>query len=193
VPFPLATSFALLWYTSGLTIKDEVSALESMEFRRPRLYTEAFGNDTPTLSFAGLVYLYNFFVWVSGHLAKLEAHEGVSRYGDRFDDDLDLRQGDTELGAQFDREAMHVGPGLDIKVVKETIESSSGYRRAAKENERYHRENDFLHGNPSLFKDFAVVRSIRNISSRVKNQRLGQFVPAPHGLIDDPHKSGRWA
>jgi hypothetical protein len=152
VPLCLALSFALATFIYRLPVKDKVSTLESMEFRRPRLYTEAFGNDTPALSFVGPVGLYDLFVRVSTHMAKLKTHEGIGGRVYFRDNGLDLGQGDTELGAQLDGKAVHVGPGLDVKVTEETFEASSRRREAAKNNEHQCRHNCcegvFFHTDP---------------------------------------------
>ena len=148
VPSPLASSSAVARWASRLTTEDEVPGLEGVEFWGPRFYAEALGNDTPTPPSAGLVYFYDFFVRVSRHVTELEAHEGVGGRGHRPYDRLDLRQRNTELSAHFDGKSIHIGPGLDVEVVKETIQASTGGHRAAEENEHYQYEHGFLHRNP---------------------------------------------
>jgi hypothetical protein len=92
---------------------------------------------------------------VPAHLAELKAHEGVRRCGDFVDNGLDLVQGDTKLGAQFDGKAGKVGPGFDVQVVEKNLESSSWNGNAAKETEHeccYHcREDASLHTDPFSF------------------------------------------
>jgi len=147
----LPFAFVLAGCLLRLTVKDEVSVLESVELRRPRHDAEAFGNDTSALPFVGLVCLYDLVVRIPAHVAELKAHEGVSGRADLLDNGLHLGQGNTELGAQLDAIAVHVGPGLDVKVIEKRLESSSGPRQAAKEDEHDCRQDTFPHTDPFFF------------------------------------------
>jgi len=82
---------------SMVAVNGEVTALESVEFRRAWLYAEFLGHDSPSFSSVSFVHWINCLEWPPGHVAKLKHHKSVSRGADRPDDDLDPRQRDAKL------------------------------------------------------------------------------------------------
>jgi hypothetical protein len=82
------------------------------------------------------------------HLAELEHHECIGGRRHRSDDRLDLRYGNTELGAYPGGKAGEIRPCLDVQVAEEAVEPPSGNCRAAEENECRYRENKLFHALP---------------------------------------------
>ena len=78
-PFSMTLALALTRLIGRLASEREITPFEGVEFRGPRLYTQAFGHYSPPFSFFGLIDLHDSIGGNVRHLAELVDHKGIGR------------------------------------------------------------------------------------------------------------------
>ena len=115
-PFSMTLALTLARLIGRLASEREITPFEGVEFRGPRLYTQAFGHYSPPFPFFGLVDLHDSIGRDVCHLAELEDHEGIGGVLYRADNGAYLGAGNAELCTQPAGEAGEVSSGLDVQV-----------------------------------------------------------------------------
>ena len=78
-PFSMTLALALTRLIGRLASEREITPFEGVEFRGPRLYTQAFSHYSPPFSFFGLINLHDSIWGNVRHLAELVDHKGIGR------------------------------------------------------------------------------------------------------------------
>ena len=79
MPSPFSMALALARLIARLASEGEITPFEGVEFRGPRLYTQALGDHSPPFPLFGLIDLHDSIGGNACHLAELVDHKGIGR------------------------------------------------------------------------------------------------------------------